>query len=260
MIFIAACAAMYLINKKTGVPEPLQEDDAGDQPARTDKLEKPRRPASSFGRRKPEPVPGEYTRTSDRKRPARPASAPGEYSRTSDRQRKPFTPREPGTPSEKPAQSAKAYAVWLLARQDYSAAALRRKLSSKGYDETEVEDAMVFVIGNRYQDDSRFAEQRSRGIENRAGNRRIEMTLRQKGIEADLAKTQVQQLAPEEERVLHAVAKFQAQVKRDGMSQELKLKIYRFLAYRGFSSRAIRAGIESLGTDGGWVDDVGDTE
>ena len=150
--------------------------------------------------------------------------------------------------------------MWLLARQDYSAAALRRKLGSKGYDDAEVEDAMTFVIGNRYQDDGRFAEQRSRGIENRAGNRRIEMTLRQKGIEADLAKSQVQQLAPEEERVLHAVAKFQSQVKRDGMSQELKLKIYRFLAYRGFSSKAIRAGIESLGTDGGWVDDIGDSE
>jgi regulatory protein len=251
---------MYLINKKTGVPEPLPEDEAGAQPAGTDKPDKPRRQASSFGRRKPEPIPGEYTRTSDRKRPTRTTAAPGEYSRTSDRKRKPVTPREPGAPPEKPAQSAKAYAVWLLARQDYSAAALRRKLASKNYDEAEVEDAMVFVIGNRYQDDGRFAEQRSRGIENRAGNRRIEMTLRQKGIEADLAKSQVQQLAPEEERVLHAVAKFQAQVKRDGMTQELKLKIYRFLAYRGFSSKAIRAGIESLGTDAGWVDDVGDSE
>ncbi len=251
---------MYLINKKTGVPEPLPDDEAGVQPGGADKPDKPRRPANGLGRRKPEPVPGEYTRTSDRKRPARTAPAPGEYSRTSDRKRKPVTPREPGAAPEKPAQSAKAYAVWLLARQDYSATALRRKLASKGYDETEVEDAMAFVIGNRYQDDGRFAEQRSRGIENRAGNRRIEMTLRQKGIDAELAKSQVQQLAPEEERVLHAVAKFQAQVRRDGMSQELKLKIYRFLAYRGFSSRAIRAGIESLGTAGGWVDDLGDSE
>ena len=251
---------MYLINKKTGVPEPLPDDEAGAQPGGADKPDRPRRAASGFGRRKPEPIPGEYTRTSDRKRPARTAPAPGEYSRTSDRKRKPVTPREPGAAPEKPAQSAKAYAVWLLARQDYSATALRRKLASKGYDETEVEDAMAFVIGNRYQDDGRFAEQRSRGIENRAGNRRIEMTLRQKGIDAELAKSQVQQLAPEEERVLHAVAKFQVQVKRDGMSQELKMKIYRFLAYRGFSSRAIRAGIESLGTDGGWVDEIGESE
>jgi len=217
---------MYLINKKTGVPEPLADDEAASQ------AEKPERRASGLRRGKSEAPPGEYTRTSDRRRPS-------------------WTPAAPGAKREKPAQSAKSYAVWLLARQDYSAASLCRKLASRGYDETEVEDAMTFVIGNRYQDDSRFAEQRSRGIENRAGNMRIEMTLRQKGIEPELAKKQVQQLAPEEERVLHAVGKFRAQVQRDGMTQELKLKIYRFLAYRGFSAKAIRAAIESLGADGG---------
>lgn len=249
---------MYLINKKTGVPEPLEDDEAEAQPGSASKPARTQRASNSFGRRKAEAIPGEYTRTSDRKRPARIAQ-PGEYSRTSDRKRQPATPRDPAAAREKPAQSAKAYAVWLLARQDYSAAALRRKLASRAYDDSEVEDAMAFVIGNRYQDDSRFAEQRSRGIENRAGNKRIEMTLRQKGIEADLAKSQVRQLAPEEERVLHAVAKFQSQVKRDGMTQELKLKIYRFLAYRGFSPKAIRVGIESLGTDAGWVEDIGES-
>jgi regulatory protein len=247
---------MYLINKKTGVPEPLVDDDES-----AGKAKQPQRSGDSFGRRKPEPIPGEYTRTSDRKRrsatPAKPAES-GEYTRNSDRKRAPAAMPEPGAKPEKPAQSAKSYAVWLLARQDYSAASLRRKLASRSYDEAEIEEAMAFVIGNRYQDDSRFAEQRSRGIENRAGNMRIEMTLRQKGIEPELAKKQVQQLAPEEERVLHAVGKFRTQVKRDGMTQELKVKIYRFLAYRGFSAKAIRAGIESLGADGGWVEDVAD--
>jgi SOS response regulatory protein OraA/RecX len=242
---------MYLINKKTGVPEPLVDDES------PSKAEKPERRASGLGRRKSEPAPGEYTRTSDRKRRPKKPAEPGEITRTSDRKRPSFTQAEPGAKPEKPAQSAKSYAVWLLARQDYSAASLRRKLASRSYDETEIEEAMAFVVANRYQDDSRFAEQRSRGIENRAGNLRIEMTLRQKGIEAELAKKQVQQLAPEEERVLHAVGKFRAQVQRDGMTQELKVKIYRFLAYRGFSAKAIRAAIESLGADGGWVEDAG---
>ncbi len=151
---------MYLINKKTGVPEPLVDEEAEAGPGSAGKPARPQRATGSFGRRKPEPVPGEYTRTSDRKKAARSTSAPGEYTRTSDRKRKPVAPREPGAPPEKPAQSAKAYAVWLLARQDYSAAALRRKLGSKGYDDTEVEDAMAFVIGNRYQDDSRHREPR----------------------------------------------------------------------------------------------------
>ena len=238
---------MYLINKKTGVPEPLPDDEAAPV--------KPARRGNSLSRGKVAPAPGEYSRTSDRKPRKTAATTPGEYSRTSDRKRTPAVRADPGSRREKPAQSAKSYAVWLLSRQDYSAASLRRKLSSRAYDDSEVEDAMQFVIDNKYQNDARFAEQRSRGAENRAGNLRIEMTLRQKGIEADLAKSQVQQLAPEEERVLHAVGKFRDHVRRDGMTQELKVKIYRFLAYRGFSSKAIRTGIESLGVDGSWVDD-----
>ncbi len=250
---------MYLINNKTGLPEPLPEDE--EPPA---KVAKPARSGSSFSgnslsRKKAAPIPGEYSRTSDRKpRKSAPPAVPGEITRTSDRKRTPTARPEPGAKREKPAQSAKSYAVWLLARQDYSAASLRRKLSSRGYDDSEVDDAMGFVIDNRYQDDQRFAEQRSRGSENRAGNLRIEMTLRQKGIDAGLAKSQVQQLAPEEERVLHAVGKFRDQVRKGGMTQELKTKIYRFLAYRGFSSRAIRAGIESLGVDGAWAEEAGD--
>ena len=244
---------MYLINNKTGKPEPLSEQDEA--------AAKPPRPAgsgNSLSRKKAAPIPGEYSRTSDRK-PRKTASAePGEITRTSDRNRTFKARPEPGAKREKPGQSAKSYAVWLLSRQDYSATSLRRKLSSRGYDDSEVDDAMAFVIDNKYQNDERFAEQRSRGSENRAGNLRIEMTLRQKGIAADLAKAQVQQLAPEEERVLHAAGKFRDQVRKTGMTQEMKMKIYRFLAYRGFSSKAIRAGIESLGADGAWVEEAGD--
>jgi len=244
---------MYLINDKTGKPEPLSEQD--EAPATSPK---PARSGNSLSRKKAAPIPGEYSRTSDRK-PRKTATAePGEITRTSERKAAFKARPEPGAKREKPEQSAKSYAVWLLSRQDYSAASLRRKLSSRGYDDSEVDDAMAFVIDNKYQNDERFAEQRSRGSENRAGNLRIEMTLRQKGIEADLAKAQVQQLAPEEERVLHAAGKFRDQVRKTGMTQEMKMKIYRFLAYRGFSSKAIRAGIESLGADGAWVEEAGD--
>lgn len=247
---------MYLINKKTGIPEPLADDEEAQA-----KAPKPPRFGNSLSRKKAAPIPGEYTRTSDRKPRKTASAAPGEITRTSERKRAPSARPEPGAEREKrekPAQSAKSYAVWLLSRQDYSAASLRRKLAGRGYDDTEVDDAMAFVVDNKYQNDERFAEQRSRGSENRAGNLRIEMTLRQKGIEADLAKAQVKQLAPEEERVLHAISKFRDKVRTNGMTQEMKMKIYRFLAYRGFSSKAIRVGIEALGADGAWAEEAGD--
>ncbi|MBK4736856.1 regulatory protein RecX [Noviherbaspirillum pedocola] len=181
-------------------------------------------------------------------------SAAPEITRTSDRRRRKGSEAEAGR--DKPQQSAKAYAVSLLARQDYSAATLRSRLERRGYAADEIEDAMAFVIGNNYQNDERFAELRSRGIAKRAGNMRIEMTLRQKGIDADMAKEQVRQLEPEEERVIHAAAKFKTQLQKTGMTPELKMKIYRFLAYRGFSAKAIRVAIESLGQDANWVEDA----
>lgn len=244
---------MYLINKKSGIPEPLADDE--EAPA---KPPRPPRFGNSLSRKKATPIPGEYTRTSDRKPRKTASAAPGEITRTSERKRAPLARPEPGAKREKPAQSPKAYAVWLLSRQDYSAASLRRKLAGRGYEDAEIDDAMAFVVDNKYQNDERYAEQRSRGAENRAGNLRIEMTLRQKGIEAELAKAQVKQLAPEEERVVHAASKFRDQVRKNGMTQELKMKIYRFLAYRGFSSKAIRVGIESLGADGAWAEEAGD--
>jgi regulatory protein len=200
--------------------------------------------------RKPEPLPGEYTRTSDTRKPKRAVKSPrqpfDENDTRAEPDRKTPAPRGTGGDGEAPKQSSKSYAVWLLARRDYSALNLRTKLLARGYTEEQTDEAMAFVIGHRFQDDVRFAEQRSRGAENRAGNLRIEMTLRQKGIDVDLAKAKVGELGPEEERVLVAAAKYRSQVARAGMTAELKVKIYRFLAYRGFSTKAVKVAIESL--------------
>ncbi|MES2537589.1 MAG: regulatory protein RecX [Pseudomonadota bacterium] len=256
---------MYIINSKTGKAEEITDADieAADRKQRkstsSGEFGAGQR-NSTFGNKKraaaaPDtngaPV---ITRSSEQKKRSgksvfgrkTEAAIPGEFTRSSDR--KPLYKEKPpaGTPRTKPEQSSRSYAVWLLSRQDYSALNLRKKLLARGYSEEEAEEAMVFVIANKYQDDTRFAEHRARGVENRAGNVRIEMTLRQKGIPADIAKAQVQQLGAEEERVLLAVAKYKSRVAEGGMTTQLKAKIYRFLAYRGFSSKAIRIGIQSL--------------
>jgi len=145
-----------------------------------------------------------------------------------------------------PERSAKSYAIWLLARRDYSAANLRRKLLQRGYPEDQTEQALEYVIANHFQDDSRYAEQHSQGAQQRAGNARIAATLRQKGIDPELVKQQVGQLPPEEERVVQAASRFAAQVARDGMTPQLETKIYRFLAWRGFASRSIQHALRVL--------------
>lgn len=251
---------MFLINKKTGKAEKISDTQDGERAPDITRTSESRQSKRREQRRRAGIVEGEITRTSDRK-PAMARSARQQRGNQDDSQfsgdpeRQSRAPKKPaGAGREAPEQSCKSYAVWLLARRDYSASNLHKKLVARGYSSEQADEAMTFVIEHRFQDDARFAEQRSRAAENRAGNRRIEMSLRQKGIAVELAREHVGQLGAEEERVLLASQKYHAQVTRDGMTPELKMKIYRFLAYRGFSSRAIRVAIDALKSGAG--DDI----
>ena len=180
---------------------------------------------SSFGRKKPVAEEGVITRTSDRKSLYRKA---------------------PDGPREKPAHSGKSYAVWLLSRRDYSAGILRNKLVLRGYSPEEADEAMAFVIANGYQNDERYAESLARTLSRRAGNSRLLMTMSQKKIDPATAILKLDTLALESERVIEVAAKFRKDVAAEGMTQKLQQKIYRFLAYRGFSGDSIKIAMKSL--------------
>lgn len=143
---------------------------------------------------------------------------------------------------EKPRQPAKRYMVWLLSRQDYSAKALRDKLLSKEYPQEEIDAALAWVQEHGFQSDERYARIRADSTSRKHGNRRLTMGLQQKGIPKELAAAQLENLAPEEERVINVVSKFVGKE----LTQELRTKIYRFLATRGFSSKPIKVALQYL--------------
>lgn len=180
----------------------------------------------------------------------RAASAPGDYTRSSDRYNKDAVARKIAARAKKPAHSSRSYAVWLLGRTDYSAVNLRKKLVTRGYSEEEADDAMTFVIERQYQSDDRYAGNKAKSVQNRAGNMRIGMVLKGKGIDKELARVKLLELDPEEQRVGFAAEKFRKVVQADGMTNEDKQKIYRFLAYRGFSAKAIKTAISMLQVEG----------
>ena len=199
----------------------------------------------------------EFTRTSDTKKKfaqkkssqssfgrSKPVAEEGVITRTSDR--KPLYKKSFDGPREKPAHSSKSYAVWLLSRRDYSAGILRNKLVLRGYSVEEADEAMAFVIANGYQNDTRYAESLARSLSRRAGNSRLLMTMHQKKIDPATSALQLDTLAPESERVLDVAAKFKKDVAAQGMTQKLQQKIYRFLAYRGFSGDSIKIAMKSL--------------
>lgn len=145
--------------------------------------------------------------------------------------------------SRRPKQSAKSYSLWLLSQRDYSEKALRTKLLAKEYPSDEIDVAVAYVQENKYQDDTRYARINAEGKASQQGNRRIRQALGQKGIAAAVITTQLEELAPEEERVLTACRRFVGKT----LDQKLKMQVWRFLAYRGFSTGAIKTAMAHLG-------------
>lgn len=139
-------------------------------------------------------------------------------------------------------QPAKRYLAWLLSRREYSAQQLRTKLKQKGYGLEETEEALALMQSYKFQSDERYAQMRARNDAPRSGNYRVRARLADSGIAADLAEEQVAQLAPEADRACALVERFAGKAFDD----TLKAKVWRFLAYRGFSSEAIRRALARL--------------
>ena len=166
------------------------------------------------------------------------------YSRTSER---PARKRSKSGDAEKPRHSVKAYAAWLLSKREYSAAMLQKKLLARGYDAEETAAALHFLREHNYQSDARYAGMKARSTAHRAGDWKISMALAQQGIAEELAKEQVAELLPEEERAAQAAhAKFFRQASTEGMTPELAQKIWRYLSYRGFGGKAIKHALDML--------------
>ncbi len=143
---------------------------------------------------------------------------------------------------EPPKRSAKSYSIWLLSRREYSAKELQDKLTTRGYPLEEAAAAVVSMQGYGFQDDTRFAEGKARASSRRMGNRRVTAVLVEKGVSKEMAAQQLEALEPENDRVLRMVEKFSGKP----LDEALKAKVWRFLAYRGFTGAAIKAALQWL--------------
>lgn len=153
------------------------------------------------------------------------------------RQYQPRNPKKPGKP-----KNIRSYLIWLLGRREYSEHELRKRLQQRECEPHEIEDAVNFVKECGYQSDSRYAAVKARAESRRRGDRQIRNTLTNKGIAKEEIEEQIANLAPEAERAIAAVSRFEGKE----LDQKLKEKVWRFLASRGFSSSAIRAAVEHL--------------
>lgn len=136
------------------------------------------------------------------------------------------------------------YAMDLLARREYSVLTLRQKLSLKSDNNLDIDSVLVKLQDLNFLCDERFAQVffNSR-ILRRLGPIRIKQELKQKGIDQDI----IEDVFANDETDWFELAKASAENKISLLNvreYKDKQKLYRFLAYRGFSQDQISYVIE----------------
>lgn len=146
-------------------------------------------------------------------------------------------------PAELSDSELRVAAINLLSRREYSRHELFQKLEPRSKDESQVYLLLDKLVEAGYQSDQRFAESFLRSRINRGlGHMRIARELKDKGIDVDLV-----------EQVMSAETDWFQLAYESGLkkSQSLDLtdykdrqKLFRYLAYRGFSMDQMQFALE----------------
>jgi regulatory protein len=146
-------------------------------------------------------------------------------------------------------EKAKQKAFRLLSVRGRSTQELRLKLKERGFAEPVIEKVIVRLLELNYLDDKSFAEQwaRNLGVNRLYGNRRIEMSLLEKGIASKLIERSIV-LVREERSEKDAITIFIKKKLRDKKISEInekeKRRLIQNLRGRGFPAGLI---FEALG-------------
>lgn len=131
-------------------------------------------------------------------------------------------------------------ALRLLSRREHSRAELRRKLSAKVDEPDQLERVINALVRQGYQSDTRFAKQYILGRKQKGfGPIRIRLELQERGVEADVIETYLNDTDPEWQALLTQAwhNKFGDNIPGDFKAQA---KQARFLEYRGFPAAWVR--------------------
>ncbi len=153
----------------------------------------------------------------------------------------------------KPDKTALVTAVDYLARQEYSESKLRDKLAHKGYDEEEIEAALVKLKERHYIDDrSACARQLAYLYENSSNSlRQIKLKLERRGFPRDLIAECAEELDVDvyEQEKAKALRVLRGHYRPDADRQKMLGYLYR----KGYDSGALRDAVdeyrESAGND-----------
>ncbi len=142
--------------------------------------------------------------------------------------------------------SCKERALYLLTRRDHGEYELHQKLLLKGFNEEEVELAVLYCQEHGYLDDQRFAQSQVRQhIAKGHGERRIRQELQQKRIASDTINIAIGQESVDWFELAKQAADkkfrtFSMATSQADFDHKEHAKRVRFLQYRGFSFEQIQ--------------------
>ena len=135
--------------------------------------------------------------------------------------------------------AAKQKAYRLLSLRPHSEKELEKKLRDKGFPAAVIKEALEKLHDLKYLNDASFANQWARNlvVNKLWGNKKIALSLREKGIATELIDSsieQVRQELPEEEVLETLIKKKVAKRKSSALDFKEKQKIFQMLMGRGF--------------------------
>ena len=145
--------------------------------------------------------------------------------------------------------SARATALRLLARRDYSRAELAARLRARGVPGHEIDALLEDFERLGYVSDDRCAHALVSQRAGRFGSRAIERDLREKGIARDTAKDALAPLAQRDE-LADAMTQWKRRFGQPPADQREKGRHVRFLVARGFSASVAFRVLRAAGAPG----------
>ena len=136
-------------------------------------------------------------------------------------------------------------AMDFLANREHSQTELMRKLQSKGYDNNEIELALVQLKADRLLDDERFVESFVNSRINKGqGPVKIRVELKQRGINDDIIRSCIDGLGF---NWVHLASEVRGKRFGEGLPGDYKerMRQARFLQQRGFSQEHIQVALNN---------------
>lgn len=136
-------------------------------------------------------------------------------------------------------EAAKQKAYRLLSLRPHSEKELEKKLREKGFPAVVVKETLEKLYDLKYLNDASFAIQWARNlvVNKLWGNKKIALSLREKGIATELIDSSIEQAReelPEEEAIETLIKKKAAKRKTSAFDFKEKQKIFQMLMGRGF--------------------------